>query len=68
MWNELTLGQRIKALREGSGLTQTALAQEVGCTRNRIRSWEIGEGVPSLGMFEALCKALDTHPNELLGW
>lgn len=47
-------GADIRRLREARGLTQEALAQEIGVGQRTIGNWERGETVPKnrLGMLE----------------
>ncbi|MFF4475466.1 Scr1 family TA system antitoxin-like transcriptional regulator [Streptomyces sp. NPDC001520] len=51
------LGRRLRRLRESSGLSQRALAKEVGYPNTYISRVELGEQLPS----EALAHALDAH-------
>ena len=41
------IADKIKLLREKEGLTQTALARELGLTRSSVNAWEMGISVPS---------------------
>lgn len=41
------VADRIKALREEKGLTQTELAKQIGITRSSVNAWEMGISVPS---------------------
>ncbi len=68
VWAGIGFGERVRRLREAHGLSQGDLAEGVGCHRNEVGSWERGVYVPTLGMLESLCRALDVTPNELLGW
>ena len=38
---------KIKMLRERSGMTQTELAKQIGITRSGVNAWEMGISVPS---------------------
>ncbi len=38
---------KIKLLRERSGMTQTELARQIGITRSGVNAWEMGISVPS---------------------
>ena len=44
----IILDQRIKELRERSGLTQTELAKKMGVTRSSVNGWEMGVSIPSI--------------------
>lgn len=41
------VADRIKALREQKGMTQTDLAKQLGITRSSVNAWELGISVPS---------------------
>lgn len=41
------VADRIKALREQKGLTQTDLSKLLGITRSSVNAWEMGISVPS---------------------
>ena len=41
------IADRIKALREQSGMTQTDLAKILGITRSSVNAWEQGISIPS---------------------
>lgn len=41
------VADRIKALREQKGITQTDLAKQLGITRSSVNAWELGISVPS---------------------
>ena len=41
------IADKIKLLREKSGLTQAELAKQIGITRSGVNAWEMGISVPS---------------------
>ena len=41
------IADKIKTLRENSGLTQTELAKRIGITRSGVNAWEMGISAPS---------------------
>lgn len=41
------IAEKIKLLRENSGLSQKALADKLGITRSSVNTWELGISVPS---------------------
>lgn len=57
------IGQRIKALRKGRGLTQETFAEAIGMTVSAVSKIEIGDRVPSIDMFALLsgffCVSID---------
>ena len=58
--------ETIKALREGRGLTQRALADAVGVTDKAVSKWESGRGLPDISLVESLAAALGVSVAELL--
>lgn len=55
----MDLGQRIKALREERGISQEALAEALGVSRQAVAKWESGASRPSTGNLLALCRVLE---------
>ena len=64
-----TKGERIKALREASGLTQEELAIKLHTTKQTISKYEknIVTNIPS-DRISGLCDILKTTPEYILGW
>lgn len=58
----------IDRCRTKAHMTQQELADAVGVTAARISSWERGRSSPGAAHVVALCEALSTDPNTLLGW
>ena len=52
--NAKEIGQRIKALRKGKGLTQEGFAEAVGLTVSAVSKIEIGDRVTSIDTFVLL--------------
>lgn len=65
----MTIGDRIKSKRESLGITQTALADLIGTTKQNLYKYENGiiSNIPS-DKVEALASALHTTPAYLMGW
>lgn len=65
----MTLGQRIKKLREEREMTLDTLSKHVGVTRQTLSRYETGviTAVPS-DKIELLASALGTTPAYLMGW
>ena len=59
-------GAVIKALREGKGLTQKELANELGVSDKAISKWETGKGLPDITLLEPLSAVLGVSVTELL--
>lgn len=68
------LGSRIRELRKAMGLSQDALAERLGVSRQAVTKWETDAGIPDvenlmglanlfgLSMDELLGRVMDTHP------
>lgn len=62
-----TLADRIKTLREKSGLTQAEVARILGLTRSGVNAWEMGLSVPSTQYIVELAKKFNVSTDYLLG-
>ena len=58
--------ENIRILRKKRKLTQEALAELAGVTRQTIAKWESGESVPDLSLAGQLAAALDVTLDELV--
>ena len=59
------IGENIQILRKQQNLTQEALAEKVGVSRQTIAKWENGESVPDLKLAADLAAALDVSLDDL---
>ena len=59
--------EKLKQVRKRKKLTQTALAELCGISRNSIVNWETGKNTPKIGDIEKLSLALGLSPQELIG-
>lgn len=62
------IGARIREMRLAKGITQRDFAKAVGVTQCMIWMWETGRNLPQVRHLLIICRALETSPNELLGW
>ena len=62
-----TLADRLKNLRETSGLTQSDIARSFGISRSSVNSWEMGLSVPSTQYIVELAKKFEVSTDYLLG-
>lgn len=60
------LGERLRSLREQRGLTQAALAQQAGVSRQLVGAVEAGRHLPRIDAAVALARALQTTVEALL--
>lgn len=63
----LSLGMRIKAAREETGITQEELAEEVGISRAAVARYESGEIEPKIKNLVAIATRLNVTTDYLLG-
>ena len=61
------IAERIKYLREQQGITQSALAKQLGITRSGVNAWEMGISVPSTQYIVELAGIFDVSTDYLLG-
>ena len=62
---ELALKNRLKEARTAANLSQSALAELVGVSRNTISSIETGQFSPTAKLALVLCTALDKRFEDL---
>ena len=62
-----TFAERLRSLREMSGLTQSELARKAGCQPSSIAHMEAGRREPSLENLTKIVKALGVTADVLLG-
>jgi len=65
MKDEIVLKNKLKVARAEKDLSQTALAEMVGVSRNTISSIETGQFCPTAKLALILCIALDKKFEEL---
>ena len=59
--------ERLKSLRKELGLSQQALAAQMGVKRYNISDWEQGRTEPDLDMTARIARFFDVSADELLG-
>lgn len=62
----MTMGQRIAKRRKQLGLSQEALADAVGVSRQAVSKWELDEAQPDAAKIVLLAKTLELTTDELL--
>ena len=63
----MTLGQRIQELRKGMGLSQEALGEALGVSRQAVSKWEGDNGIPELDKLIAMSRLFGVTVGALLG-
>ncbi|MBQ8146020.1 MAG: helix-turn-helix transcriptional regulator [Clostridia bacterium] len=58
---------RIKLLREKSGMTQSELSRKLGITRSGVNAWEMGLSIPSTQYVVELALLFNVSTDYLLG-
>ncbi len=61
------LSEKIYALRRKNGLSQEALAEKIGVSRQAVSKWETGAATPELDKLRALCACFGVTLDELTG-
>jgi len=64
----MNFAERLTSLRKGRGLSQEALAERLGVSRQAVSKWENDEAFPELSKFDALCRIFQVSPNYLMGY
>lgn len=63
----MTLGQRIQELRKQRGLSQEALGDALGVSRQAVSKWEGDNGIPELDTLIAMSRLFEVTVGQLLG-
>lgn len=63
----MTLGQNIQTARRAKGLSQEALAERIGVSRQALGKWEKDTALPGLDNLQTLAAELGTGVDALLG-
>ena len=62
----MDVGRRVQALRAKHGLSQEALAERVGVTRQSVSKWELGQALPDVDKIVQLCELFGVTTDLLL--
>ena len=57
--------EKIRALREAKGMTQTELAEALGVDQTTISTWETGKAAPTMFNLQRLADLLGVSPGDL---
>ena len=63
----MDLGKKIRAYRDGLGLTQAELADKLGLTYSSVSQWESGRATPRTPVLRELAVLFDTTVADLMG-
>lgn len=67
MTNGEVLGNKLYELRKKSGLSQEALADKLGVSRQAVSKWECGESLPDTDNLITISKLFEISLDELVG-
>ena len=62
----MTMGEKIQDLRRRSGMSQDALAEQLGVSRQAVSKWENDLSCPDISLLPGLCRILGITSDELL--
>ncbi len=63
----MTVGEKIKQLRNEKGLSQEKLAEKLNVSRSAVAKWETDGGIPEIDNLIQLAAVFDISLDELLG-
>ena len=63
----MTLGETIRTLRKNAGLSQEALAEKLGVSRQAVSKWENDLSCPDITLLPQLARLFGVTTDELLG-
>jgi transcriptional regulator with XRE-family HTH domain len=63
---DMTLGERIQTCRKRAGLSQEALAEQLGVSRQAVSKWELDSAQPDLDKVVALARLFGITTDALL--
>ncbi|KOO49918.1 helix-turn-helix transcriptional regulator [Viridibacillus sp. FSL E2-0187] len=66
MFDAQAFGMKLKELRELNDYSMLSLGRKIGTSASRIKSWEMGESVPSASWIVKLSGVLQVSADELL--
>lgn len=61
------IADKIKMLRENTGMTQADVARKLSVTRSSVNAWELGISVPSTALLVELAQLFGVSTDYLLG-
>ena len=67
MTNSEVLGNKLYELRKNAGLSQEALADRLGVSRQAVSKWECGESLPDTDNLITISKLFEVSLDELVG-
>lgn len=68
MTTKNTIGRNLRKFRLDAGMSQNDLSAACGIEKARLSRYENDHIVPRVDTIEALAKALDVKPQDIVGW
>ncbi len=62
----MSLGEKIKAMRQQASLSQEQLAEKLNVSRQAITKWETGKGIPDIANLIAISDEFDLSLDQLI--
>jgi len=62
----MSIGSKIKKVRESRGISQLELAEEIGKTQKAVSAWECDRAVPRMGVLLQIAKYFNVSASSLL--
>ena len=62
----MNFGENLRILRKNSKISQEALADKVGVSRQAVSRWEVGDAYPEMSNIIALCSIFKCNINDLI--
>ena len=64
--NQVKIGEFLRELRKGKGLTQEQLAEQFNISRRSVSRWETGSNMPDVGLLIELADFFDVDIREII--
>ena len=64
--NQVKIGEFLKELRKGKGLTQEQLAEQFNISRRSVSRWETGSNMPDVGLLIEIADFFDVDIREII--
>ena len=64
--NQVKIGEFLRELRKGKGLTQEQLAEQFNISRRSVSRWETGSNMPDVGLLIEIADFFDVDIREII--
>ena len=66
IWGDYMLGEKIYNLRTKAGISQEALGDELGVTRQAVSNWEVGKSTPDVNNIKMIANYFNVPLSDLI--